>query len=134
MTRLTRSIGIALSASCLLILVNIGSAALAEHAPKADNTAQNSGALQTDAVTAEKQGNSKDEGTVLAAIRKSIMAEKGLSMDAQNVKVVYSKKGLVILRGPVDSPEEKSKIAELAKGCAGVTSVKNQLTVAVKPH
>ena len=127
-----RTIGF--GATCLLVLLTIGSVALAKQAPKADNTAQNSGALQKDAVTAEKQGNSKDEVTVLAAIRKSIMAEKGFSMDAQNVKIVYSKNGLVILRGPVDSPEEKAKVAELATGCAGVTSVKNQLTVAVKPH
>jgi osmotically-inducible protein OsmY len=125
---------LALGAACLLVLLNIGNDALAKSAPKADNTAQNSGALQKDAVTAEKQGNSSNEVAVLAAIRKSIMAEKGLSMDAQNVKIVYSKKGLVILRGPVDSVDEKAKVAELAKSCAGVTTIKNQLTVAVKPH
>jgi hyperosmotically inducible periplasmic protein len=62
------------------------------------------------------------------------MAEKGLSMDAQNVKILYSKRGLVVLRGPVDSAEEKAKVGELAKCCTGVTSIKNELTVAAKPH
>jgi hyperosmotically inducible periplasmic protein len=120
--------------SCLLVLLNFGSVALAKDAPKADDTAQNYGATRSDAVTAEKQGNSKKQVTVLAHIRKAIMAEKGLSMDAKNVKIVYSKNGQVILRGPVDSEEEKEKVGELAKGCDGVSSITNELSVAAKPH
>jgi len=120
--------------ACLLVLLSEGSAVLAKDLPKADNTAQNAAALDKGAVTAEKQGNSKNEVEVLASIRKSIIAEKGLSMDAQNCKILYSKRGLVILRGPVDSVEEKVKVGELAKCCAGVTSIKNELTVAAKPH
>lgn len=117
--------------ACLLVLLAIGSRALAEDAPKADNTAQNHGALRKDAVTAEKQRNSKDDVTILASIRKSIMEEKTLSMNAKNVKILYSK-GLVTLRGPVDSDAEKSRVAELAKDCSGVSSVKNLITVAAK--
>jgi hyperosmotically inducible protein len=118
--------------ACLLILQG-GSAVLAK-APKADNTAQNHGALQKDAVTAEKQGNSDGEVKVTAQIRKSIMSEKGLSVDAQNVKIVYENSGLIILRGPVDSTAEKTQVGALAKACAGVTTVKNELTVAEKAH
>jgi osmotically-inducible protein OsmY len=116
----------------LFLLLN-GVSAIADEAPKADNTAQNKGATRHDAVTAEKQGNSKSKVNVLAEIRKSIMAEKGLSMDAKNVKILYSK-GLVTLRGPVDSEDEKTKVEELAKACGSVTSVKNMITVASKPH
>ena len=122
------------AAVCLLVVQSHGVGASAKEAPKADNTAQNHGAMRDDSVTAQKQHNSKTEVTVLADIRKSIMAEKGLSIDAQNVKIVYSNNGLVILRGPVDSADERTKVAELAKGCAGVTSIKDELTVAVKPH
>jgi hypothetical protein len=40
--------------SCFVVLFNVASvAALAKAAPKADNTAQNYGALKKDAVTAE---------------------------------------------------------------------------------
>jgi osmotically-inducible protein OsmY len=54
-------------------------------------------------------------------------------MDAKNAKILFSK-GVVTLRGPVDSDTEKSKLEELAKGCSGVTSVKNLLTVSPKKH
>jgi osmotically-inducible protein OsmY len=124
---------IVLSAACVLVSIAAVSTAVAKEAPKADNTAQNEGAMRKDAVTAQKQGNSKRDVTVLAEVRKSIMAEKELSMDAKNVKILYSK-GLVTLRGPVDSEEEKAKVQDLAKACSGVTSVKNMLTVARKAH
>ncbi len=42
----------------------------------------------------------------------------------------YFSKGRVTLKGPVTSEDEKNKVEELAKGCAGVTSVKNMLTIA----
>jgi hyperosmotically inducible protein len=121
--------------SCFVVLFNVASvAALAKAAPKADNTAQNYGALKKDAVTAEKQGNSKEEVAVLAGIRKSIVSERGLSIDAKNVKILCSQEGLIILRGPVDSEEERAKVGELAKACNGVKSIKNELTVAGKPY
>ncbi len=122
-------------AACLLVMQVFGCAAIAkDKAPKADNTKQNYGALEKNSVTAEKQTNGKNEVTVLAEIRRSIMAEKGLSTDAQNVKIVYSKSGVVTLRGAVDSENEKEKVGALAKGCNGVSEVKNQLKVAEKPH
>ena len=124
---------IALSAACLVVSMSSMAVAIAKEAPKADNSAQNEGAMRNDAVTPQKQGNSKSEVTVLAEVRKSVMAEKELSMDAKNVKILYSK-GLVTLRGPVDSEEEKAKVQKLAKACSGVTSVKNMLTVAPKSH
>jgi len=80
------------------MLQSAGFASLANQPPKADNTAQNYGALEKGAVTAEKQKNSKEEVEVLSSIRRSIMKDKGLSMDAKNVKLVYSDNGLIILR------------------------------------
>jgi len=121
-------------AACLLLSLSFSSLAVsAKEPPKADNSAQNKGSARKDAITAEKQGNSKDEITVLAAVRKSIVAEKGLSMDAKNVKILFSY-GIVTLKGPVDSEAEKSKVEALARGCAGVNSVKNLITVAEKAH
>lgn len=125
------------SAAALFVLLSAGTIqAEANEPPAADNTAQNRGATQPDAVTADKQikDNKKNDVKVLAAVRKSIMAEKGLSMDAKNCKLRYTKDGSLILRGPVDSDQEKTRIGELAAGCAGVTQVTNELTVAPKAH
>jgi hyperosmotically inducible protein len=126
---------LASAAALFILLVSTNGQADAK-APKADNTAQNQGATQPDAVNADKQAmdNKKSDVNVLAAVRKSIMAEKELSMDAKNCKLRYMKDGSLILRGPVDSDQEKTKVAELAGACSGVTTVKNELTVAPKAH
>jgi len=118
---------------CFFLLLNVAPFVSAQEAPKADNTAQNKGATEKNAVTSEKQKSHKDQVTVLAEIRRSIVAEKGLSMDAKNIKILYSK-GLVTLRGPVDSEEEKTTVENLVKRCDAVGSVKNLLTVSAKPH
>jgi osmotically-inducible protein OsmY len=44
------------------------------------------------------------------------------------VKIVTNN-GVVTLRGPVNSEEEKSKVAQLAQQVAGVSRVDNQLDV-----
>ena len=124
---------IATICACLLVSLSSSSIAIAADPPKADNTAQNQGAADKDAVTAEKQGNKKSDVKMLAEVRKAIEADSTLSMDAKNVKILYSK-GCVTLRGPVDSDDEKAKVEGIVKGCAGVTSVKDLITVAPKKH
>lgn len=106
-------------------------AAIAKKAPKADNTAQNKGATQDEAVTADKQSNKKSDVEALAEIRKAVVADNDLSTDAKNVKILYSK-GKVTLRGPVVSESEKTRVEELAKSFSFVSSVKNMITVAAK--
>ncbi|MDR3615077.1 MAG: BON domain-containing protein [Candidatus Obscuribacterales bacterium] len=113
-----------------LSLVALNTAALAA-APKADNSAQNKGATEKNAVTAEKQKSPKDQVTVLAEIRKNIVDDSTLSMNAKNVKILYAK-GIVTLRGPVESDAEKTAIEADVKKCDAVGSIKNLLTVALK--
>ncbi len=115
---------------CLLLSLN-AVAVNAKDAPQADNSAQNAGAERRDAVTAEKQNNKKSNVEILAQIRKSIVDDNGLSMNAKNAKILF-KDGLVTLKGPVDSDSEKARVEELAKSCSSVSSVKNMLTVAPK--
>lgn len=115
---------------CLLLAMN-GVAVDAKEAPKADNSAQNAGAERRNAVTAERQDNKKSNVEILAQIRRTIMDDNGLSMNAKNAKILF-KNGLVTLKGPVDSDSEKARLEELAKSCSNVSSVKNMLTVAHK--
>jgi hyperosmotically inducible periplasmic protein len=123
----------AIIAACLLVSLSLESSSLAQEPPKADNTAQNKGAARADAITAQKQDNKKNDVKTLAAIRRAIMRGRGLSMDAKNVKILYSS-GVVTLKGPVDSDIEKGQVETLVKNCRNVSSIENELTVAPKSH
>jgi hyperosmotically inducible protein len=62
-------------------------------------------------------------------IRQSIIADKSLSTYGHNVKII-AKGGMVTLKGPVHSEDEKSSIASKAAEVAGgQDKVTNQLTV-----
>ena len=78
-------------------------------------------------MTADKAGNSKTDVSIARDIRRSIMTTRGLSVDAQNVKIIV-KDGVVTLRGPVKNDYEKSVIDGLVKNCA-VQSFTDQLEV-----
>jgi len=56
------------------------------------------------------------------------MADKSLSTDAKNIKVI-TVNGVVTLRGPVNTPKEKSTIEAKAQNIAGANNVDNQLEV-----
>jgi sporulation protein YlmC with PRC-barrel domain len=74
------------------------------------------------------QGNTKADVATTAQIRKEIGAEKGMSLNARNVKVTTNK-GQVTLRGPVNTAEEKRLIGEIADRIARSENVDNQLEV-----
>lgn len=93
-----------------------------------DNTGKNTRDRKDKKPTADDQSNKKSDVDVTRAIRKAIMAKKGFSVNAQNVKIV-TKKGVVTLRGPVDTSEEKDTIETLAKENAGSFKVVNELEV-----
>lgn len=103
--------------------------ASAQIVPPADNTKSN----QTDAsnreVTADTQKENDTDRALVQRIRKSLMADKDLSMYAHNVKVI-SVNGQVTLNGVVRSDDEKSKVAGLAEEVAGKQHVVDDLKVA----
>jgi osmotically-inducible protein OsmY len=77
------------------------------------------------------QGESKADLGITQQIRKAVMGHKDLSMDAKNVKII-TQDGVVTLRGPVKSAEEKATIADVSKKTKGVKRVDNQLEVAAQ--
>jgi hyperosmotically inducible periplasmic protein len=89
-----------------------------------DNSSQNKGQTQT----ADDQSNAKADRDTTAKIRKAIMADKDLSTYAHNIKVITAN-GLVTLKGPVKSEDEKAKVAELAANVVSADKVTNELTV-----
>jgi len=93
-------------------------------ASKPDNSAQNSNQPQT----AQDQSNEKTDLETTANVRKAIMADKDLSMDAHNIKIV-TRNGTVTLMGPVRSEDEKQKIEADVASVVSHDNLVDQLTV-----
>ena len=112
----------------LLVASAFTLSAIAEEKTAADNTAKNERDSSGETKTSGDQSNSPEDIKVTAAIRRAVVAEKSLSMTAKNVKIITAD-GMVTLRGPVKSAEEKAMIAKLAKSAAGKAKIDNQLEV-----
>jgi sporulation protein YlmC with PRC-barrel domain len=97
-----------------------------------DNTRINVRDRQDQTLTPLNQGNSKADVATTAQIRKEIIAEKTMSVNAQNVKIITID-GQVTLRGPVNTAEEKRLIGEIADRSAHSGNVDNQLEVQPTP-
>jgi hyperosmotically inducible protein len=84
---------------------------------------------RADTLTPMDQGQNQQDIDISANIRKALVDDDNLSTNAQNVKVITNG-GVVTLRGPVNTPQEKATVEEKAKAVAGVTRVDSQLEVA----
>lgn len=102
--------------------------AIAEEKAAADNTAKNERDSSGETKTSGDQSNSPEDIKITADIRRAVVADGSLSMTAKNVKIITAE-GMVTLRGPVNSAEEKATIARLAKSAAGAAKIDNQLEV-----
>ena len=98
----------------------------------ADNTARNVRDRDNRTLTPLDQGNSAADRDRTAQIRKEIVAGKGMSLNARNVKIITID-GRVTLRGPVNTAEEKRLIGEIADRIARSENVDNQLEVKLTP-
>jgi osmotically-inducible protein OsmY len=95
----------------------------------ADNSGKNVRDRKDAAVTSGDQSNSQSDLKITQAIRQAVVADKDLSTNAHNVKII-TENGVVTLRGPVKNPAEKANIAAKAEHVAGVTRVDNQIEIA----
>ena len=101
----------------------------AEH--KADNTAVNKRDRNKQEPTADQQKANTSDRTLAKDIRHALTSDKSLSTYAHNVKVI-AEHGMVTLKGPVRSEEEKREVEAKAAEVAGPNNVRNELTVAAK--
>ena len=97
-----------------------------------DNTRLNVRDRDSRALTPLDQGNSQADVDTTAQIRKEIIADSGMTTNAKNVKII-TLNGRVTLRGPVNTAEEKNRIAEIADRIASAGNVDNQLEVPTTP-
>ena len=85
---------------------------------KADNTKVNERDRSAGEVTAGQQKVNATDRNLTKQIRQSVMADKSLSTDAHNIKII-SRNGAVTLKGPVKSDDEKRAVMAKAVAVTG---------------
>ncbi|RJQ23046.1 MAG: BON domain-containing protein [Nitrospiraceae bacterium] len=107
-------------------LVNIPGACLAE---SGDNTEINKRDRSEKEITADQQGETKEDREITQKIRQAVVDDKSLSTYAHNVKII-TVGGMVTLKGPVRSEEEKRSIEEKAARIAGNGKITSEMDIA----
>ena len=100
-------------------------------APAADNTKVNQRDKNKAEPTADQQKENQPDRELARQIRRSIVQDKSLSSYAHNVKII-AQNGVVTLKGPVRSDEEKTAVEAKASEIAGADKVTSQLEVKPK--
>ncbi len=115
-----------LAAALTVVAVPAGAYVFQEPSTKApDNSARN----KQETTTADKQTNAASDREAARKIRKSVIADKSLSMYAHNVKIIVAN-GAVTLKGPVKTEDEKKRIGDLATEVVGsADKVTNDISV-----
>jgi osmotically-inducible protein OsmY len=96
-----------------------------------DNTRVNKRDRKSSAVTADQQKETDTDREISANIRRALMDNKDLSIYAHNVKII-TRNGIVTLKGPVRSAEEKKQVETKATEIAGAGKVKSMISVKPK--
>ncbi len=91
-----------------------------------ENTEVNERDKANTTLTPEDQKETKNDIKITAHIRKAVVKDKSLSMDAHNAKII-TLNGVVTLRGPVKNVAESKKLQKIAQNTRGVKQVDNQL-------
>jgi hyperosmotically inducible periplasmic protein len=100
----------------------------------ADNTKINQRDRNETEPTADQQKENPPDRELTRQIRRALVRDKSLSTYAHNVKII-SDGGMVTLKGPVRSEEEKQAIEAKAVEVAGQGKVTNEIhIVAGKKH
>jgi hyperosmotically inducible periplasmic protein len=118
-----------LSMIVLGFLLTVASPRLrAQDSPQPDNSKIND---QNRNPTADQQKENRPDREITRDIRRSLAQDTSLSTYAHNVKII-TQNGMVTLRGPVRSEDEKNAIEAKATEIAGKDKVTSQLEVKPK--
>jgi osmotically-inducible protein OsmY len=99
---------------------------MAQAAP--DNTGRNERDSGGGTLTPMDQSENEADVTLTQQIRQAVVDDDALSTTAKNIKII-TVDGVVTLRGPVDSEQERTRIVAKAEQLAGAKKVNNQLEV-----
>ena len=109
-----------------VFFVNMPGVCLAQ---PADNTGINKRDMSPNKITADQQGQTKGDREITQKIRQAVVDDKSLSTYAHNVKII-TVDGMVTLKGPVRSEDEKRTIQEKAGQIAGKNKIKSEIEIA----
>ncbi|MGA7931625.1 MAG: BON domain-containing protein [Candidatus Sulfotelmatobacter sp.] len=99
--------------------------------PAPDNTKVNERDKDKSQPTADQQKDNRSDRDITQQIRQSVVKDKALSTYAHNVKII-SQNGMVTLKGPVRSDEEKRAVEAKAAEIVGQDKVTSELEVKPK--
>jgi len=94
----------------------------------ADNTELNVQDRSGATLTPGDQSESEADRALTQRVRQAVVADDSLSTTAHNIKIITIN-GVVTLRGPVNSAQEKANIDAKAQQIAGATKVDSQLEI-----
>ena len=101
-----------------------------EPRPKADNTSVNQRDKKPGEATADQQKMNAADRNLTAKIRRSLVADKSLSLYAHNIKII-SQNGIVTLKGPVRTDMElKTVLAKAVEITGNINKIVNEMAVA----
>lgn len=113
--------------ACLLSAITSWAGAQ-DSSAQADNTKVNRNDSQP---TADQQKLDRSDRDIAKQIRQSVVKDKSLSSYAHNVKII-SQNGVVTLRGPVRSEDEKRAVEADAAAVVGQDKVTSEIEVQPK--
>ena len=96
-----------------------------------DNTKINQRDRSKSEPTADQQKDNRSDRELARQIRRAIVKDKSLSTYAHNIKVI-AQDGMVTLKGPVNTQEEKQAIEAKAAEIAGQGKVTTEIEVGSK--
>src|SRR5438552_3131867 len=96
-----------------------------------DNTKINQRDRNKSEPTADQQKDNRSDRELARQIRRAIVKDKSLSTYAHNIKVI-AQDGMVTLKGPVNTQEEKQAIEAKAAAIAGQGKITNEIEVGSK--
>ena len=97
-----------------------------------DNTGKNERDRNPSEVTADQQKENPSDRELARHIRQALVKDKSLSTYAHNIKII-AQNGVVTLKGPVQTEQEKQSIeAKAAEVAGGADKVKSELEVTGK--
>ena len=118
-------------ATLVILLGNLGLWAQQQGEPAAapDNTKVNQRDRDKSQPTAEQQKGTKSDRELARQVRRSLVKDKSLSTYAHNIKVI-ARDGMVTLKGPVHSDQEKQAVeAKAAEAAGGSDKIKSEIEV-----